>query len=70
MASFSPLRARTASLAHLPADLIGEVEAFALAAAGDREGTARARAIHDALEERLQDHEGPPDAARSMYCNI
>ena len=58
-------RARTASLAHLPADLIGEVEAFALAAAGDREGTARARAIHDALEERLQDHEGPPDAART-----
>lgn len=58
-------RARTAGLAHLPADLIGEVEAFTIAAAGDREGIARARAIHDALEERLQDHQGPPDAART-----
>ena len=58
-------RARTAGLAHLPADLIGEVKEFALAAAGDREGIARARAIHDALEERLQDHQGPPDAART-----
>ena len=29
-----------------------------------RRGIARARAIHDALEERLQDHQGLPDAAR------
>lgn len=57
-------RARIARMRHLPADLLGDVEAFARAAVGDRTGVERARALYDALEARLQDHEGGPNAAR------